>query len=162
MSVEVEDITDDPNNPIGIGSFDLVSRDRQGDQGFTDVAFGAAVYDRNGDTASFSLKLRSGRTYRIWFKAEAYGTNVPVSTTSNIRGRWSELSVTVVEDDTELILQLQEDLKQHDTDIKSAVSIHDGDIKALLATVQSDLAEIKRLLNTPPGRRPDFPLKPPR
>ena len=44
LSVEVEDITDDPNNPMGIGSFDLAGRDRQGDQGFTDVALGGALH----------------------------------------------------------------------------------------------------------------------
>lgn len=135
LSMEIDDITDGPDKPVGVGSLELASRDRQGDQGFTDIAAGGTPYDRNNDTASFQIKLRGGGIYRIWFKAEAYGAPLILTfVDSSIRGRWSELSVTVAENDTLLLLQILDALKKHDLDIK-------------------------RLHSTPTGRRPGFPIR---
>lgn len=138
VSVEIEDITSGPNNPIGIASFDLANRDRQGDQGVTDIAAGVASYDRNNDTAGFSLKLRSGGTYRIWFKAEAYGFPIAVNVESSVRGSWSELSVTVVQDDTELLFQLQDDLVQHDMDIKAQLAKQQAQLRKIIYLLKDD------------------------
>lgn len=149
MSVEVDDVT--AIDPVGVASFDLVSRDRQGDQAIELAipALDAAPYDRNDDTASFGLKLRSGRTYRITFKAEAYGFPILLipNVEAAIRCWWDELSVTVDEEESVLLM-----------DLDAALSLHDAEIKALLTGLGADLAEVKRLLNTPTGRRPEFPI----
>lgn len=62
---------------------------------------------------------------------------------------------------------IKADLGQHDSDIKSALAAHDVDIKALLNQVLAkqdvilgELDTVKELLNTPSGRRPDWPNQP--
>ena len=51
----------------------------------------------------------------------------------------------------------------HDSDMKRLLATHDSDIKGLLAKHDADikelLAQVIRLLNTPQGRRPEFPIK---
>jgi hypothetical protein len=83
---------------------------------------------------------------------------------------WSQLSVTVDEDEVEQLDGHDTDIKsaiaRHNAAIKATIGQHDADIKAELAEIkdklgkiEDDLAEIKRLLITPQGRRPGFPLK---
>jgi hypothetical protein len=62
---------------------------------------------------------------------------------------------------------IKSDLGQHDGDIKTALAAHDADIKALLNQVLAkqdailgELDVVKELLNTPSGRRPEWPTKP--
>lgn len=152
LSIEIEDITDDTNNPEGIGSFDLVSRDRSGDQGVTDVAAGGITYDRNKDTAHFQIKLQRGRTYRINFKAEAYGSPLLSGIESSVRARLEKLGVSIG-------IDLTEQIAIHDQEIKAAIADHDEDIKEKIEGIMADLEEIKKLLITPQGRRNGFPLK---
>ena len=177
LGIEVEDITT-PSTPVGIGSFDLVSRDRSGDQGVTDGASGSSSYDRNSDTANFLIKLQRGNTYRVYFKAEAFGAPFLISgIESSIRARLETLAISIPNDPNELLHLHDADIKQaianlsskvdtHDLAIKqdinelsTQVTIHDDDIKARLIIIQKDLAVIKNLLITPQGRRDDFPLK---
>jgi len=154
LSIEIEDITADTST-TGIGSFDLVSRDRSGDQGLTDVAAGAVTYDRNMDTAHFQIKLRRGRTYRIYFKAEALGSPLLTGIESSVRARWEKVGVSIG-------IDLTEQIAIHDEDIKAAIAEHDEDIKEQLYEVMADLEEIKKLLITPQGKRDGFPLKEPK
>jgi len=169
LSIEVEDITL-PTVPKGIGSFDLVARDRSGDQGFTDIAIGGTAYDRNNDTNHFLIQLERGKTYRIYFKAEAYGAPLLSSVESSIRARLTTMGITIQNDSNEKVITAINDLSDkvdaHDQDIKQDISTlsyrldtHDEEIKAQLLAIKSDLAEIKRMLITPQGRRVDFPLK---
>lgn len=58
-------------------------------------------------------------------------------------------------------------LGQHDSDIKTALAAHDADIKALLdqvlanqGAILGELDTVRELLNTPSGRRPDWPNRP--
>ena len=141
VSLEIEEYVG-ADRYEGVGSLELFSRDRSGDQGFTDVAVGAAAYDLNDESARFDVKLRRGGIYRIVFKAEAYGIPVLSESQSSIEAWWTQMSVLVDEEDaSELIRQ------------------HDEDIKARLTAMERDLEEIKRLLITPTGRRPGFPRK---
>lgn len=113
-TLEVEDITD-PTNPVGVGGVELLARDRSGDQGFTDVALGGAAYDRNDETESLALKLHAGRTYRIWFKAEAYAAPlIATAVEASVRASWSELSVTVAEDQVGLLKKIKRLLDDDD------------------------------------------------
>ncbi len=106
-TLEIEDVTD-PADPIGVGGVELLARDRSGDQGFTDVAVGGAAYDRNDESESLALKLRAGRTYRIWFKAEAYAAPlVATAVEASVRTQWKELSVTVAADQTGLLKKIK-------------------------------------------------------
>jgi hypothetical protein len=154
----VEDISASPARAAG--SMELFRQDRSGDQGLTDISTGVETYILVGESASFQLKLRRGRTYRLWFSAEALAEILLVGTVqSSVMASWSQLSVTVDEDEVE-------QLDGHDADIKAVIDRHDADIKAELAEIkdklgkiEDDLAEIKRLLITPQGRRPGFPLK---
>ena len=163
LSIEIEDITDDINNPLGVGSFDLVNRDRSGDQGLTDVAAGAVAYDRNNDTAHFQIMLKRGRIYRIYFKAEALGTPLLTAIESSVRAKLEKIGISISNDVSEQLALHDEDIKtaiaEHDEDIKTVITKHDEDIKEKLEWIMDDLEEIKRLLITPQGRREGFPLK---
>jgi len=167
LSVEMEDITDAVTGPTGIGSFDLVSRDRSGDQGITDISAGGVTYDRNNDTNHFLVKLQRGRSYRIYFKAEAYGSPLVASgIESSIRARLDKIGVGIS-------IDAADQIAIHDAEIKAALAAHDEkiakklavqekdikDIKEMLQGMMVNLEEIKRLLITPQGRREGFPLK---
>jgi len=182
LSIEVEDITG--AEPKGVGSFELVSRDRSGDQGVTDVASGAISYDRDNnsyETSHFTIKLQRGNTYRIYFKAEAFAAPLLTAIESSIRAKLERFDIAISNDVNTQLEDHDTDIKEgldaitsqisthdsnistaiynHDEKIDNALYTHDQDIKQLAKQIQSDLVEIKRLLNTPQGRRSEFPLK---
>jgi len=188
LVLSVEDITD-AGNPLPVGTMELFKKDRSGDQALTDIAMGATQISVKGETARFQMKLRRGRTYRIWFTAGAFSTTPLISGAEvTVRAVWTDMSVGIDEDD-----DIAEKLELHDTDIKAKIDTHDGDIKvtlsqhdtsiqtalaahdkaismalmahdveikSMLTQVQGDLAEIKAMLRTPQGQREGFPLKP--
>lgn len=182
VSLEIEDLSG--VTPRVVGSLELFSKDRTGDQGFTDVAVGASSFDRNGETANYLLKLQRGQTYRIWLKAEAYGAPLIFSEVeSSVRAGWTELSVAVDQENAnDLIVKhdvdikaaiagleagfsaelaahdanIDSDLVTHDLKIENQLSTHDLDIKGLLSDILANQEEIIKLLKTPEGKRPGW------
>ena len=167
VTLRVVDVTSD-NRPdlnagSNIGSFELFHQDRSGDQGLT-PSFESENYDLNDANSSLILKLRRGRTYRIWFEAEALAELFIVGNArASSAAAWKKLSVWVDEDEVEQISIHDTDVKsaitEHDEDIKDAIAQYDEDIKKELAGIKDDLEEIKLLLITPQGRRPGFANK---
>ncbi len=187
LTLSIEDITD-PDKPLPIGTMELFKKDRSGDQGLTDVAMGATQVSLKGETARFQVKLQRGKSYRIWFTAGAFATTPLISGAEvTVSAKWTKLSVGIDEDeniaemlvlhDTEMkntVYKHDDEIKaalaahdqvvnmalaEHDLKINAALATHDQEVKALLVQVQGQLAEIKKLLLTPQGRRPGFPLK---
>ena len=166
VSLEVEDITRGTGSPVSIGSLELFNKDRQGDQGFTDIAAGGSTYRRANDSGSFWLKLHRGHSYRIWFKAEAaVAPFIATLTEASVQSSWSSLSVTVNEvSDIANLLNIHEDnikqsIEDHEINIMNYIDAHEARMKDELSKIHQEIAEIKRLLLTPQGRRNGFPLK---
>lgn len=141
LSLRIEDITSSP--PVPIGSHEVFRQDRSNDQGLTDIAFGGERYVLDGESSSFVVRLRRGRTYRLWFTVEAM---VELFLLGQGRARaiatWTHLAARVDEDEVEQLAK------------------HDAAVMEEFADIRRRLDEIKRLLLTPQGRRPGFPLKP--
>jgi hypothetical protein len=132
--------------PIPVAASDIVSTNRTSDNGVTDVSQGTENNNLSGANAHFQAKLRRGHTYQLQFKLETLGevSLLGVARVVSDAG-WRRLAVTIDEDEVE-------QLSRHDSDMKALLATHDTDIKELLE-------EVIRLLNTPTGRRPDFPIK---
>ncbi len=163
IGVDVEDISGSI-----LGSATFVEKNRTGDQGVTDIAFGASGYDGNGDTGHFIIKLERGQTYRIYFKTEAYGAPLVSAITSEVRARLNYIGVLMEPDDQQEVLEalalhdleIKDQLVLHDSEIKSQVDQHDLDIKARLDEIEAKLdilterqLEVIRLLHTAEGQR---------
>lgn len=167
LSLSVEDITwGTPGIPVAAHT--LVSQNRTSDQGTTDVAQGAENNNLSNSNGHFRAKLRRGHTYRLSFSAESLGeVSLLGVARSVIDAGWRRLAVTVDEDEVELLAQhdaaVRGQITAHDSDMKQQLSTHDEDIKELLASQQEEIralfAQVIRLLNTPQGRRPEFPVK---
>lgn len=126
-----------------VASHELVAMQRQGDQGFTDIALAQERSALPAQKAHFTVKLRRGGLYRLHFELQSSGvTFVAGLMRADAFAKWHILTVSVDEDEVEQL------------------AIHDQDIKARLKGIEDDLEEIKKLLRTPQGRRPGFPLKP--
>ncbi len=126
-----------------VASQELVAMQRQGDQGFTDIALAQEREALPAQKAHFTVKLRRGGLYRLHFELQSSGvTFIAGLMRADAFAKWHILTVSVDEDEVEQL------------------AIHDQDIKARLKGIEDDLAEIKDLLRTPQGRRPGFPLKP--
>ena len=151
---------------------DLISMDRQGDQGVTDVSGAQERRVLMGEVGHLLVKLRRGHHCRLHFELESSASTFAVgSMRADAFAKWNRLSVNVGEDEVEL-------LGIHDQEVKaallgvqstllSALATHDTDIKAELAAlknqlsgIEEDLAEIKTLLLTPQGLREGFPIVP--
>jgi hypothetical protein len=159
LNLVVSDVTDGaPGVPVA--SLVLATRDRSGDQGLTDIGSGGQSVVLQNEGNGFTILVRRGHTYRITFQATAYGAALLVGRpSSDVTAKRNQLRVTLDEDEVELLMQ-------HDTDIKDAIASHDHDVKQLLF-------EVIRHLHTPPGRRYtdtlacdggpcDYPYKPDR
>ncbi|MGE5301410.1 MAG: hypothetical protein ACM3MB_10705 [Acidobacteriota bacterium] len=157
LSIIVEDITD--SIPIYVTNESIYKMARSGDQGFTDISGGEQIeYPRN-EVYNLKVKLRSGRTYRIWFQAQAMAESDGLYTFAEGDAYWNRLMVDLGTDEVE-------QLSQHDTAIKDVIAQHDADIKKQLADLQGQITdinekldEIKNLLLTPQGLRNGFPIK---
>lgn len=126
-----------------VASQELVAMQRQGDQGFTDVALAQEREALPAQKAHFTVKLRRGGLYRLHFELRSSGvTFIAGLMRADAFAKWHILTVSVDEDEVEQL------------------DIHDMDIKARLKGIEDDLAEIKELLRTPQGLRPGFPIKP--
>lgn len=126
-----------------VASQELVAMQRQGDQGFTDAALAQESSALPAQKAHFTVKLRRGGLYRLHFELQSSGVSfIAGFMRADAFAKWHILTVSVDEDEVEQL------------------AIHDQDIKARLKGIEDDLEEIKKLLRTPQGRRPGFPLKP--
>lgn len=142
LSLRVQDRT---NNTF-VASHELTAMQRQGDQGI-ELGIGAAQ-ERTAlpiQVAHFTAKLRRGGLYRLHFELQSSAVSFVIGLLrADAFARWHFLTVSVDEDEVEQL------------------AIHDQDIKAKLQGIEDNLEEIKDLLRTPQGRRPGFPIKPPR
>jgi hypothetical protein len=149
LSISVEDITD--NIPVWIANETIDDGQRSGDQGFTDITGGEQIeYPRN-QGYTLNVKLRRGRTYRIWFQVESVAESDGLFVSSEGDAYWNRLMVDLGADPVE-------QLAQHDADIKQQLS----NLQGQLTDINDKLDEINTQLITPPGRRPGFPYKPPK
>lgn len=144
-----------------VASHSLAQMQRQGDQGLTDINFAEERADLVGEVAHFAVKLRRGGLYRLHFELQSSAVTFA---NANVRGNGTAtfhwISVSVDEDEAE-------QLTGHDQAIKAELALlqadHDqlkadhAEIKSQLGGIRDDIAEIKTLLLTPPGRRPGFP-----
>lgn len=167
LSLSIEDITwGTPGIPVAAHT--LVSQNRTSDQGLTDVAQGSENNNLSNSNAHFRAQLRRGHTYRLSFSAESLGeVSLLGVARSVVDAGWRRLAVTVDEDEVELLAEhdaaVRGQITAHDGDMKQQLSTHDADIKQLLASQQDEIralfAQVIQLLNTPQGRRPEFPTK---
>lgn len=160
LQLRIEDL--DPGGPEIVASYSLAGMQRQGDQGFTDVNATEERADLPGEVAHLTVKLRRGRMYRLHFELQS--SAVTFLLTNSLRASatasFNWMSVSVDEDEAEL-------LAGHDTAVRAELAVLRADHEQLkaehaeiisqLGGIRDDLAEIKTLLLTPPGRRPGFP-----
>lgn len=166
LSVSVVDVTF--GFPIPVASAVLLHQTRTSDNGVTDVSQGTENNNLVGVNGHFQAQLRRGHTYRVQFTLETLGevSLLGVARAVSFAG-WRRLAVTIDEDEAELLGTHDADMKgrlaAHDAEIKALVAKHDAEIKQLLAAHDHDikelLAQVIRLLNTPTGLRPEFPIK---
>ena len=106
------------------------------------------------------MTLRRGHRYRLTFELQVLGEAMLVGKIiSDGQATWTRSRISVDEDEVEL-------LALHDTAVRSELAAHDAAVKQRLAEILAKLddqatqiAEIKKLLLTPQGRREGFPLK---
>jgi hypothetical protein len=157
LSMRVSDMT---AGGVQIATHTLFEQERSGDHGISDVTGGSETQALVGSNSSFFVQLRRGRTYRLTFEVEVLGEALIVGKTiSSGAAVWNGSLVSIDEDEVEL-------LSLHDAGVHRALARHDADIKRELAEIHrkldeqaAQLAEIKRLLLTPQGRRDGFPLR---
>ena len=154
LSVSIVDITF--GFPIPVAASVLVHQNRTSDSGI-DPSQGTENNSLSGANAHFQAQLRRGHTYRLQFTLETLGEVSLLGLARVVsQAGWRRLAITIDEDEVEL-------LGAHDTSMKAVIAKHDADIKQLLAThdreIKELLAQVIRLLNTPQGRRPQFPIK---
>lgn len=144
----------------------LFETNRDGDQGFTDVALSdqrLVLLDAAGD---LEVLLRRGRQYRVFLDLEVMTQVLAVGVVeADATATWKSVTIRVDEDEAEM-------LGEHDIAVRAALSDHDSDVKQLLEELLENQAELRegqleiiRLLLTPQGRRSsemvgDFPQRP--
>jgi len=168
LSLEIEDRT------AGrvVSSTTIFQQERDGDQGFTDLAIGQELQYPRGESASLQVKLQRGHTYRIKFSLETLAEEFAIGRiVTSASASWSKLYVVISPDQAEQLRQHDADIKAalaaHDTQIKAALATHDADIKAALAahdaTMKAALAkhdaDIKAKLDQLDGKLTDINAK---
>lgn len=132
-----------------IASHTLFEQERSGDQGISDVTGSSETQAVFGNTSAFHATLRRGHNYRLEFEVEVLGEALVVGKTHvEAFATWTRSRINVDEDEVDL-------LRDHDADVKSELA----EIQRKLDEQAAQLAEIKRLLLTPQGRREGFPIK---
>ena len=118
-----------------------------------------------------TVTLRRGHRYRLTFEVQVLGEALLVGKIiTDAQATWTRSRVSVDEDEVDLLTQhdtaVRVELAAHDQAIRAALASHDADVKqklneilAKLEEQSAQLAEIKRLLLTPQGRREGFPIK---
>lgn len=145
LTATLTDISD-PNEAY-LSSLTLWDRNRQGDQGVTDIAGGAEHHVFSGEVGHLSAVLARGRSYKVRIAAQGSGAMLILGDVV-ARAEAFVQYVRVQADEDEF-----EALQLHQQAMQQQVSSHDTDIKALLADVQAAQMEIIRLLLTAQGKR---------
>lgn len=150
VSLQVIDLT--TGSPVA--SATLFQTDRDGDQGFTDLALANQRLVVPAASGDLHALLRRGRSYRLVFELEVMSQVLAVGAVeADASATLTSLTVRVDEDEVEL-------LALHDDAVRSELATHDADVKALLAELLAGQEELKanqreiiRLLLTPQGQR---------
>jgi hypothetical protein len=156
LTATLTDISD-PNQAY-LASVTLWDRNRQGDQGVTDIAGGGEHYVFNGEVGHLQTVLPRGRNYRLRISAQGSGSMVVVGDV-HARAEAVVQYVRVLADEDEFeAIQLhdqviQQKIAAHDANIAQRLATHDADIKALLNQMKAAQLEIIRLLLTAHGQR---------
>lgn len=143
VMLEVRDVTHGAGFPMTTHTLYQLRRDNT--QGITDVSGSQERQIKPGETGHFDMLLATGRTYELSFTLEAMGGAFLGGTEARGTATWNRLTVSLDEDEVELL-----------DDLAVALQKHDEDIKARLDTVDEKLDTIHRLLQTPQGRRPGW------
>jgi hypothetical protein len=156
---------------VPVASHPLFEQERSGDQGLTDISGAEEAQVEYDDTSSFHVTLRRGHRYRLTFELQVLGEALLVGKViSDADATWTRSRISVDEDEVELLtlhdVAVRTELAAHDQVIRAALASHDADVKQKLDEIlakldqqSAQLAEIKRLLLTPQGRREGFPIK---
>lgn len=147
LMLEVRDISSGNGFPMTTHTLYQLRRDNT--QGVTDVSGSTERQYKPGETGHFEVLLATGRTYQLSFTLEVMGGAFAGTTASEATAYWKRLTVKVDEDEVELL-----------DDLAIALERHDVDIQRRLDLVDTQLREIKALLQTPQGKRPGWSGKP--
>ena len=110
LTLEIEDRT---ANRL-VSSTTLFQQERDGDQGFTDIAIAQQLEFPRGETASVQVKLQRGHSYRIKFSLETLAEEFAVGKiVASGSASWEKLYVVVSPDESE-------QLRNHDAEVKAA------------------------------------------
>lgn len=140
----ITDITN-VSAPTAVAIRELYRLRRDNTQGVTDISAATERQVQLGESGGFDILLRTGRKYALSFTVEVIGDSFVGSNASVATAYWEGLSISVDEDEVELL-----------NDIAIALEQHDKDIKLRLDHVDAKLERIERLLLTPQGRRPGW------
>jgi hypothetical protein len=155
----------DLHTGLPVASKTMFETNRDGDQGFTDIAASDQRLVLVDSSSDLKVLLRRGRDYRIVFELEVMSQVLAVGfVEGDATAELKKLTVRVDEDDVEQLADhddaVRSELADHDYAVRTELATHDGDIKELLQEVLEDLAELRanqyeivRLLNTPQGQR---------
>jgi hypothetical protein len=144
----------DLDTGVPVGTTTLFETNRDGDQGFTDVALADQRLVIPGASGNLHVLLQRGRSYRLLFELEVMSQVLAVGLVeADASATLTSLTVRVDEDEVE-------ELAVHDAAVRSELATHDTDVKALLAKLLAGQEELKanqreiiRLLLTPQGQR---------
>jgi cell division septum initiation protein DivIVA len=105
------------------------------------VTTGRETYVIDDARDSLRLLLRRGRTYRVWFQAEAMGEQFVVGQSKAItEATRRRMVVRVDEDEVDL-------LATHDSDMKEQLATHDEDVKEQLDRIEAKIDDINEKLS---------------
>lgn len=133
LGLVVEDVT--TGTAEGVGAASLFRQDRSGDQGFTDITTGREAYRIYHGRGNLQLLLRRGRTYRVWFQAEAMSEQFVVGKSeTDTEATRRQMVVHVDEDEVDLLANHDRDVKQQLARIESKIDDVNEKLGLLLRT----------------------------
>lgn len=94
LSLVIEDVTVE-THPVPVGTLELLTQGRDGDQGITDVSGTLERVTADDETNGLLVKLRRGSTYRVWLQlaATSFGSGWAEGS-----AQWSIVVVSIDED----------------------------------------------------------------
>lgn len=139
-----------------VATHTLESMQRQGDQGFTDIALAEERAVKPEEYAQFTVKLRRGGLYRIHFQLQSYAVSFIVG---NMRADawadWEFLKVSIDEDEVELLVNHDANINARLDDIEETLESQGEQLDEIERLVR----EVQRLILTPQGKRNSDGLK---
>ena len=144
-----------------VGSLPLVSMDHSVDLtlGLQQDTSAKSVALR-GEGSGFSVLLRRGHTYKIDFQAAVSGFITAVALPGVVvNATWTDLRVSLAEDDTELLLEHNDSvlsaIADHDQVIGEQIAVHDAEIKHMLKEIRRGQKKIIALMLLLHGKHDD-------